>query len=151
MYSKSFLVALAIIFQCVAPVFASEVPTGCTEVPDSFAEWRLLDIQDDEVKVIRWFQHPTNIGCRGVSIALLLDCKEYQVARSVFTLGENDVAVKPWTLLRTEDDQWKTGSGVNMIFRRDVASGTRLAIFKLNSPEQFTREVMLTEPCERRW
>ena len=147
MLRKIVFLVLALAFG--APALADTTSPICTEVPDSFHEWRLLDIHDDEVKVSRWFRHPIDASCHGISVALLLDCKEYPIVRSVFTLGENDVALESRTLLRGEDDQWRTGSGVN--FRRDVAGGKRVAIFVLNSPDPFRREVTLTEPCEQRW
>lgn len=149
MLRKIVFLVLALAFG--APALADTTSPICTEVPDSFHEWRLLDIHDDEVKVSRWFRHPIDASCHGISVALLLDCKEYQIVRSVFTLGENDTAVEPRTLLRGEDNRWRAGSGVNVVFRRDIANDRRLAIFELNSPDHFRREVTLTKPCEQRW
>ena len=120
----------------------------CEAVPDNFHAWQLLNIQNDEEKVIRWFHHPTYAFCRGISYAALLDCKEYEVLRSVYLIGKDDVVLEPRVKVRLEDNQWVEGTSVTIAVVKEIETRKRVLRIELRGGPPYARDIILTEPCE---
>ncbi|MBI2640563.1 MAG: hypothetical protein HYW91_01595 [Candidatus Sungbacteria bacterium] len=143
------IAALAVILGVYHGVAASGivVAPACVEIPESFESWKLTDVDEDGYRVIRWFTHPNLPACHGISVSLLLGCKEYPVIRSTFLLGKNDEAKEQHSTLRVAEDRWETGSVVEFLLGTGVETGEKSAVMVLDDKLDKRVEIFLTEPC----
>lgn len=148
--SKYILVAL-LIFLSSIPV-AGSPQEQCTEIPNSFDDWRLIDVNQDKHGVVRWFSHHLLPNCMGVSEHLLLDCREYPIVRGVYTSGESGERKNPYTAVHIIDGRWVEGNGrARVDWFTEVETGKKLVLvtpeFELEPGSPQSREIELTEPC----
>lgn len=137
------LIGLGLFWGPPETITAAPSSLNCTEIPGTFESWKLLNIHEDQYKVIRWFVHPLLSDCRGIAHSLLIDCKEHLILRSVFTIDQSGNMVESRAELQMVDGYWKKGRGVYVRNAVDVKTGSTTFFFTLEGGKPAEREVTI--------